>query len=248
MVASKTARIVEAASGRQVWDFSLRRLHGVGSGPGVARAADTIAGAAGTATVVAGRRYGIPLTGTMAHQYLLGFGPDGEQEAFERFLGDYPQRAILLVDTYDTRRGVERAIAASRSTGISLGAVRLELRRPRRPEPGGPRPARRGRHGRDPDHRLGDLDEWRIQLLVRAGAPVDPLVKRHRWGTSADAPHLNGIYKLVAVSLPEGLVPVMKWSAARSPTRGAPGLPDRGGRTPSGSSPRPSTAGRCWSR
>jgi nicotinate phosphoribosyltransferase len=220
MVASKTARIVEAASGRQVWDFSLRRLHGVGSGPGVARAA-YIAGAAGTATVVAGRRYGIPLTGTMAHQYLLGFGPDGEQEAFERFLGDYPQRAILLVDTYDTRRGVERAIAASRSTGISLGAVRLDsgdldgLSREAR--------ALLDAAGMDETRIIvsGDLDEWRIQLLVRAGAPVDSFGVGTMLGTSADAPHLNGIYKLVAVSRPEGLVPVMKWSAAKVTDPGA---------------------------
>jgi nicotinate phosphoribosyltransferase len=220
MVASKTARIVEAASGRQVWDFSLRRLHGVGSGPGVARAA-YIAGAAGTATVVAGRRYGIPLTGTMAHQYLLGFGPDGEQEAFERFLGDYPQRAILLVDTYDTRRGVERAIAASRSTGISLGAIRLDsgdldgLSREAR--------ALLDAAGMDETRIIvsGDLDEWRIQLLVRAGAPVDSFGVGTMLGTSADAPHLNGIYKLVAVSGPEGLVPVMKWSAAKVTDPGA---------------------------
>ena len=212
MVASKTARIVEAAGERPIWDFSLRRLHGVEAGLGVARAA-YIAGAAGTATVVAGRRYGIPLTGTMAHQYVLGFGPDGEQRAFERFLLDYPDRAILLVDTYATRRGVERAIAASRATGVRLAAVRLDsgdLDRLSREARGLLDAAGMG------TARIlvsGDLDEWRIERLVRAGAPVDSFGVGTMLGTSADAPHLSCVYKMVAVEAESGrLVPVMKWS------------------------------------
>ena len=214
MVASKAVRIVEAAGGRPVWDFSLRRLHGPEAGPGVARAA-YIAGAAGTATVVAGRRYGMPLTGTMAHQYLLGFGAGGEQAAFERFLLDYPPRPTLLVDTYDTRRGVERAIAASRATGIALGGVRIDsgdldgLSREARALLDAAGMRQTAIIG------SGDLDEWRIDRLVRAGAPVDAFGVGTMLGTSADAPHLNGVYKLVAVAGPEGLVPVMKWSAGK---------------------------------
>ena len=108
--------------------------------------------------------------------------------ALERFLGDYPQRAILLVDTYDTTRGVERAIAASRSTGISLGAIRLNsgdldgLSREAR--------ALLDAAGMDETRIIvsGDLDEWRIQLLVRAGAPVNCFGVGTMLGTSADAP------------------------------------------------------------
>lgn len=215
MVASKAARVVEAARGRPVWDFSLRRLHGPDAGLGVARAA-YIAGCAGTATVAAGRRYGIPLTGTMAHQYVVGFGPGGERAAFERFLGDYPERPTLLVDTYDTRRGVENAIAASRATGVALGAVRLDSgdldrlsREARALLDGAGMPATRIIVS-------GDLDEWRIDRLVRGGAPVDSFGVGTMLGTSADAPHLNGVYKMVALRGPGGeLSAVMKWSSAK---------------------------------
>lgn len=212
MVASKTVRIVEAARGRQVWDFSLRRVHGIAAGLGVARAA-YIAGAAGTATVIAGRRYGIPLTGTMAHQYVLGFGADGERAAFERFLRDYPERAVLLVDTYDTRRGVANAIAAARSTGVRLLAVRLDsgdldaLSREARGLLDGAGMTSTRIVG------SGDLDEWRIDRLVRGGAPIDSFGVGTMLGTSADAPHLSGVYKMVAVRGGDGpLAPVMKWS------------------------------------
>jgi nicotinate phosphoribosyltransferase len=215
MVASKTVRIVEAARGREVWDFSLRRLHGIAAGLGVARAA-YIAGAAGTATVIAGRRYGIPLTGTMAHHYVLGFGPEGERAAFEQFLRDYPERAVLLVDTYATRRGVENAIAASRATGVPLLAVRLDsgdltvLSRETR--------ALLDAAGMSSTRIVGsgDLDEEKIQRLVRHGAPIDSFGVGTMLGTSADAPHLSGVYKMVAVRGSDGaLQPVMKWSTAK---------------------------------
>lgn len=215
MVASKTARVVEAARGRQVWDFSLRRLHGVDAGLGVARAS-YIAGAAGTATVVAGQRYGIPVTGTMAHQYVLRFGPDGEQQAFEQFLCDYPERSTMLVDTFDTLRGVRRAIAASQATGIGLAGVRLDSgdivslsREARRLLDSAGMPATR-------IVASGDLDEERIDALLRAGAPVDVFGVGTRLGTSYDAPALGGVYKLVAQDSGDGVMqPVMKWSTGK---------------------------------
>src|SRR5207302_4141257 len=92
-IASKAARIVEAARGRPVWDFSLRRVHGLQASLGVARAS-YIAGAAGTATEIAGAKLGIPTTGTMAHHYVLRFGPDDEQRAFKQFIRDCPPRAV----------------------------------------------------------------------------------------------------------------------------------------------------------
>ncbi|GAC1341698.1 MAG: nicotinate phosphoribosyltransferase [Candidatus Dormibacteria bacterium] len=214
-VASKTARIVEAAAGRPVYDFSLRRLQGPEAGPGVARGA-YIAGAAGTATVIAGRRYGIPTTGTMAHHFVLSFGEDGEQLAFEQFLRDHPERAALLVDTYDTLRGVHRAVAASQATGVALTGVRLDsgdidaL-------------ARRARAILDAAgmQRTGiiasnELDEWSIRELVEAGAPVDSFGVGTRLGTSADAPSLSAVYKLVAQWRDGVVEPVMKRSASKS--------------------------------
>ena len=211
MIASKASRIVEAASGRPVWDFSLRRLPGPEAAIGVARAA-YIAGAAGTATVAAGKRLHIPTTGTMAHHFVLAFGEDNEQAAFAQFLRDYPGRAVLLVDTYDTARGVDRAIAASRATGVPLAGVRLdsgdiaELARFAR--------ERLDAAGLSAAAIIasGDLDEYRIEELLSDGAPIDAFGVGTMLGTSADAPHIGGIYKLVAQT-PGGdaaMAPTMK--------------------------------------
>lgn len=211
MVATKVARIVEAAAGRPVWDFSLRRLHGPDAAVAVARAA-YIGGAAGTATVVAGRLLGIPTTGTMAHHYVLAFGPDGEQAAFEQFLRDFPARAALLVDTYDTRRGVERAVAASQATGIPLAAIRLDsgdlasLSRQAR------RILDDAGMGATRIIASGDLDEYRIAALVAADAPIDAFGVGTMLGVSADAPYLGGVYKLVAQEVGGRMIPVMKRS------------------------------------
>jgi nicotinate phosphoribosyltransferase len=215
-IATKTARVVDAAAGRPVFDFSLRRLHGPDAAVGVARAA-WIGGAAGTASVVGGQRLGIPTTGTMAHHYVIAFGPDGEQAAFEQFLRDYPGRATLLVDTYDTLRGTERAVAASRATGVALGGVRLDsgdllsLTRDVR--------ALLDAAGM-PGARIvasNELDEWRIDELVRGGAPIDSFGVGTSLGTSSDAPALGGVYKLVAQedAATGRLQPVMKRSTGK---------------------------------
>lgn len=214
-IASKTARIVEAARGCGVWDFSLRRAHGLHAGLGVARAA-YIAGAAGTATEIAGQKLGIPTTGTMAHQYVMRFGADSEQAAFEQFLRDFPNSAVLLVDTYDTVRGVERAIAAARATGVRLGGVRLDsgdleaLSRQARAllDAAGMSTAR--------IVASGDLDEYRIDDLIRRGACIDSFGVGTSLGTSADAPALGGVYKLVG-QLEDGVMrPLMKLSVQKA--------------------------------
>jgi nicotinate phosphoribosyltransferase len=220
MIASKAARIVDAAAGRPVWDFSLRRLHGPDAALGVARAA-YIAGAAGTATAVAGRRLGIPTTGTMAHHYVLAFGSGGERAAFEAFLREYPGRAVLLVDTYDVERGLANAIAASRATGVPLAGVRLDSG----DLAGQARSARRmlDAAGMRSTHIVAsnDLDEHRIAALLAAGAPLDAFGVGTMLGTSADAPSLGGVYKLVAQTEAGVDRPVMKLSAAKSTDPGA---------------------------
>jgi len=220
LIASKASRVVEAARGRAVWDFSLRRLHGPEAALGVARAA-YIAGCAGTATVVAGERLGIPTTGTMAHHYVLAFGEDGEQAAFEQFLRDYPGRAVLLVDTFDTLRGVDRAIAASRATGVALAGIRLDsgdiaaLARDARVrlDTAGLREVR--------ILASGDLDEYRIEELLDAAAPLDSFGVGTMLGTSPDAPSVGGIYKLVAQRSGGEMVPTMKTSSGKHTDPGA---------------------------
>jgi len=210
-IATKAARVVDAAQGRPVWDFSLRRVHGPEAGLGVARAA-YIGGVDGTATVVAGERLGILTTGTMAHHFVLLFGPRHEQQAYEQFLRDYPERATLLIDTYDTVRAVDLVVAASRATGVAVTGVRLdsgditELSREVR---------RRFDAAGMPDVRIlasGDLDEYRIRELLGHGAPVDAFGVGTMLGTSFDAPALGGVLKLVAQEQGGTLQPVMKHS------------------------------------
>lgn len=124
-IATNAARAVIAADGRDLFDFSLRRLDGPDGALTVARSS-YLAGFAGTASVIAGREYGIPVAGTMAHHYVMSYGEDAEQQAFEDFLNDYPDGSTLLIDTYDTLCGVERAMNASEATGVALRAVRLD--------------------------------------------------------------------------------------------------------------------------
>jgi nicotinate phosphoribosyltransferase len=213
-IATKAARVVDAAAGRPVWDFSLRRVHGPEAGIAVARAA-YIGGAAGSATVVAGQRLGIPTTGTMAHHFVLLFGPDGEQQAYEQFLRDYPERATLLIDTFDTVAAVERVVAASRATGVAVTGVRIDsgdlavLARAVR--------QRLDDWGMRDVHIVAssDLDEYRIRDMLSRGAPVDAFGVGTMMGTSYDAPALGGVFKLVAQVEEGELRPVMKHSTEK---------------------------------
>jgi putative nicotinate phosphoribosyltransferase len=124
-VATNATAIVRAAAGRPVWDFSMRRLDGLGAGHTAARAA-YLAGFAGTATTAAARDLGIPVTGTMAHAKVMARGPAGELDVFCDQLRARPAGATLLVDTYDTVEGVLRAISAQRLTGGRLKAIRID--------------------------------------------------------------------------------------------------------------------------
>ena len=124
-VATNATEIVRAAAGRPVWDFSMRRLDGLGAAHGAARAA-YLAGFAGTATTAAARDLGIPVTGTMAHAKVMARGRAGETRVFCDQLRARPAGATLLVDTYDTSEGVRRAVEAQRLTGGRLKAIRID--------------------------------------------------------------------------------------------------------------------------
>jgi len=196
-IASKAARVVLAAQGRDVIDFSPRRDHGADAALKVARAA-YIGGCVGTSCVLAGHLYGIPVFGTMAHSYVMSF-PD-ELAAFRAFATDFPGSVVLLIDTYDTLKGAERAITVARelaARGHRLRGVRIDS--------GDLVAASREVRAlldaaglRDVQIVLsGGLNEYKIADLLAAGADADAFGVGTELGTSADAPFVEGVYKLV---------------------------------------------------
>jgi nicotinate phosphoribosyltransferase len=199
LMASKASRVVAAASGRDVVDFSMRRDHGTSAGMAMARAGH-IAGLAATSNVLAGARYGIPIAGTMAHSMVQAF-PD-EAAAFRSFARAYPADAILLVDTYDTAAGVRRAIevgAELRRAGHQLRGIRLDSG----DLAGLAREARVLLDEAGEDNAIifasGGLDEDRIAALLAEGAPIDGFGVGSYMGTVRDAPALDMAYKLVQI-------------------------------------------------
>jgi nicotinate phosphoribosyltransferase len=212
VIASKAARSVEAARGARLVDFSLRRTHGGEAGLKVARAS-FLAGFDATSNVLAGRAYGIPIAGTMAHSYVEAFSD--ETEAFRAFARSYPDEAILLVDTYDTIEGTRRALVVARelaAAGHRLRGVRLdsgdlgEL-------------SRRVRELLDEagfsDAMVfvsGGLDEREIARLLGEGAPIGGFGVGTKMGVSADAPFLDMVYKAVEL---DGR-PVLKLSEGKA--------------------------------
>jgi len=194
MVASKAARVAQACRGRAFVDFSARRDHGLEAALAVARAAH-IAGAVGTSLIEAGRRYGFALSGTMAHSFVMAH--DHEIDAFRCYLRQFGPASVLLVDTYDTREGTRRAVEAMRLEGVGARGIRIdsgdlaELAFDcRRILDDGGYPAVQILVS-------GDLDEERIAAVLDAGAPIDAFGIGTRMGTSADAPYLGMVYKLV---------------------------------------------------
>jgi nicotinate phosphoribosyltransferase len=195
-IASKAARTVLVAPGKLLVDFGLRRAHGAEAGLLAARACH-LAGFDGTATVLAGQAYGIPIHGTMAHSFVQAH--DDEADAFIRFAEANPGNVVLLIDTYDTEAGAEKVVRIAPALswrGIQIRGVRLDSG-----DLAGH--ARRVRRILD-DGGLGDvrifasgsLDETRVRDLLAAGAPIDGFGIGSRLDTSADAPYLDCAYKL----------------------------------------------------
>jgi len=194
LAASKATRVVRAARGKSVVDFGVRRMHGTDAGVKEPRAF-YIGGIDATSSVLAGRVYGIPLAGTMAHSYVQAF--DDEMEAFRRFIRVYPT-AILLVDTYDIKRGVERVIelAAELRADFQVSGIRLDSGDL----------AKETKEAREMLDRAGlkqlkifvssSLDEYAIDRLLASGAPIDGFGVGAHMATSSDAPVLDTAYKL----------------------------------------------------
>jgi nicotinate phosphoribosyltransferase len=213
LVATKTARIYLASEGGSIAEFGLRRAQGPDGAMSASRAA-FIGGASSTSNTLAGKRYGIPVTGTMAHSWVMAFG--SEREAFERYADLYPDRTILLIDTYDTLgSGIENAIAVGKELqrkGQRLG-VRLDS--------GDIQYLSKQVRIRLDDAGLTDaviavsneLDEQIIHQLVSAGSPVDLWGVGTQLVTGGGDPALTGVYKLAAKERPDGtFVPTMKVS------------------------------------
>jgi nicotinate phosphoribosyltransferase len=198
LVASTALQISRAARGKPVLEFGARRAHGPDGALTGARAA-MIGGCASTSNVEAGRRFGVPVSGTMAHSWVMRF--PSELDAFRAFVRVYPDDCILLVDTYDTiASGVPHAIvvghelrqAGHRLSGIRLDSGDLDAL------------ARQSRRLLDDagldDVRIlasGDLDAERVAALEAAGAPIDGYGVGTALITAARDPKLSAVYKLV---------------------------------------------------
>lgn len=210
-IATKVSRCVHAAQGRNIVDFSLRRTQGADAGMAVARAG-YIAGISATSNVLAGKSFGIPVAGTMAHSFVTSF--EEEIDAFRAFARTYGDRTVLLIDTYDTLAGAENAVVVAKdlvARGRRLRGVRLDS---------GDMVAL-SRKVRDLFRRKGleyvdifasgGFDEFKIDQSIRNGAEIDAYGVGTKMGVSADSPYTDIAYKLVQFN---GR-PVMKLSTGK---------------------------------
>ena len=197
ILATKASRVVHAANGRTVVDFGARRAQGTEAADRLARAS-YIAGYAGTSNVAAGVRHGIPTVGTMAHSFVMCF--ESEIEAFRSYAASFSSSSTFLVDTYDTLEGVRAAIAVAgeiREAGQALRAIRIDSGDFARLSALA-RAMLDGAGLREVEIFVsGGLDEFEVDSLVRAGAPIDGFGVGTKAGVSADAPWTDCAYKLV---------------------------------------------------
>lgn len=214
LIATKASRMVFATQGKgAIMEFGLRRAQGPDGGHSAARAS-FIGGTKVTSDTYAGKKYGIPVSGTMAHSWIMSF--DNEEEAFREFASLYPDNAVFLIDTYDTLgSGIEAAIkigleqkAKGHKIGVRIDSGDLSYL---------PREIRSRLDNAGLEDAIicvsNDLTEEIVQTLVSDGVPIDS------WGigthlvTGGKQSSLNGVYKLAARELKDGTMePVMKIS------------------------------------
>jgi nicotinate phosphoribosyltransferase len=211
MIATKASRVMHAAANRPLVDFSLRRTHGSDAGLKVARAS-YLAGFAGTSNVLAGKLYGLPIFGTMAHSYITSF--NSEIEAFRAFVRNFPVGPTLLIDTYDNISGAQHAVTVAKeleAKGQRLEFVRLDS--------GDMAAISKDVRRILDDNGLGyvrilasgGFDEHKIATLLADGAKIDAFAVGTKMGVSADAPYFDIAYKLVRYADR----PVMKLSSGK---------------------------------
>ena len=215
LIATKANRIVLASKGRSVSDFGARRAHNIDSALYGAKAA-YIGGVNSTATTLAGQLFNIPVSGTMAHSWVMAF--DNEYEAFLSYAKLYPSNTILLIDTYDViNSGLKNAIKVAKdyliSNGYKLKGVRIDsgdlayL-------------SKKTRKILD-ENGLNDtiiiasnsLDEYKISSLIEQGAKLDSFGVGENLITSKSDPVFGGVYKLAGIYKNNVLEPKIKISA-----------------------------------
>ncbi|MEK6736886.1 MAG: nicotinate phosphoribosyltransferase [Pseudomonadota bacterium] len=196
LIASKAARSVLVAPDKLLVDFGMRRAHGAEAGLLAARAS-YLAGFSGTATVLAGTLYDIPLFGTMAHSFIQAHSD--ESAAFEHFARSHPDNTILLIDTYDTEAAANKVVTLAnklKADKINIQGVRLDS-------------GDLAEHARNVRQILnagglkdatifasGNLDEYQLHALLSANAPIDGFGIGTALDISSDAPALDCAYKL----------------------------------------------------
>jgi nicotinate phosphoribosyltransferase len=191
--ASKAARIMAVSRDRAVVDFGFRRAHMADAGIYAARAG-YIAGFSGTSNLEAGKRFGIPVVGTMAHSYIMAYSR--EEDAFRSFAATFPDRALFLIDTYDTLACTEKVTALARE-GVPVMGVRIDSG-----DMGALVPSVRkildGAGLTDVKIFVSSgVDEYSIAAWLTAGVPIDSFGVGTHFVTSSDAPFLDMVYKLV---------------------------------------------------
>ena len=217
LIATKTCRIWLASKKGNLMEFGLRRAQGPDGALSASRAA-FIGGASGTSNTLAGKTFGIPAMGTMAHSWIMSF--DNEEEAFDCYASIYPERAIFLIDTYDTlKSGIINAIksgkkllAHGKNFGVRLDSgdiqyLSVEVRK-MLDEAGLPKAYITASN---------DLDEHIIEMLVKENTPIDSWGVGTRMVTGGQAANtvsaaFPGVYKLSARIDKENIIPVMKVS------------------------------------
>ncbi|WP_439489506.1 nicotinate phosphoribosyltransferase [Algoriphagus sp.] len=213
LIATKAARIALAAKGEPILEFGLRRAQGIDGGLAASRAA-YIGGSTSTSNVMAGKLFGIPVSGTHAHSWIMSF--ETEIEAFEAYAEAFPDQAVFLVDTYDTVNGIKNAIKignALRSKGKEMLGIRIDsgdlayfsnIAREMLDEAG------------FPDAKIvasNDLDEHIITSLKVQEASINVWGVGTKLVTAFDQPALGGVYKLSAIRDEQGKwVPKLKLS------------------------------------
>ena len=214
LITTKANRIVRSANGKAVMEFGTRRAQGMSAA--VDGALDTyIAGCIGTACTIAGKNYGVPVLGTMAHSFVQSF--DSEYEAFKAYAESFPNSCTLLIDTYDTiNSGLENAIKVAKNVlepmGKKLAGVRIDsgdlsyLSKKTREILN-----KNGLY----DTKIvvsNSLDERVIESLVSQGAPIDSFGVGENMITAKSNPVFGGVYKLVALEKYNQIIPKIKVS------------------------------------
>ncbi len=219
LIATKASKICMQAQEGSVMEFGLRRAQGADAGVYGARAA-MIGGCASTSNVLAGKLFGVPVSGTMSHSWVMSF--PSEREAFQAYADCYPDDCLLLVDTFDTlRSGMPNAIAVFdnlKKAGHEPKGVRIDsgdlayLSKEARAM------LDRAGYKKAIVCASGDLDEYTVRSLKQQGAKIDSWGIGTKLITSADLPSLGGVYKLAAYFENGKEIPTLKRSDTETKT------------------------------